>query len=297
VHPTRSLERVLPDVEGWASSHGVELGQVHVEGQTREVADPVEPGACDLLVAIGGDGTTLAALHAGAPASRPVLGVACGSIGVLTSVPADHAIAALDLVHSGRWTPVDISGLELAWGDEHADVAINDVVVIRDGPGQVLVSVTVDEVLYARVAGDGAVVATALGSSAYTMAAGGPLLAPGAEGIVVTALAPHAGSCPPLVAGPDSGLTLTIEPGYGGVRYEIDGRRTSVETRVLTVRLRAAYATLVRLAEEEPRLTGLRRRGLVVDSPRVLVREARTAHLTPPGPPPSPGAAPATGRP
>jgi NAD+ kinase len=287
VHPTRHLERVLEDVGAWASARGMELGQVHVEGQTRRVAEPVEAGTCDLLIAVGGDGTTLAALHAGAPESRPVLGVACGSIGVLTSVAADGVTSALDQVDSGRWTPVDVPGLELAWGDEHAAVAINDVVVIRDGPGQMLVSVTVDEVLYARVAGDGMVVATALGSSAYTMAAGGPLLAPGASGIVVTPLAPHGGSCPPLVAGRDSQLTLTIDPGYGGVRYEIDGRRTTVDAGVLSARLRPAYATLVRLAEEEPRLTGLRRRGLVVDSPRVLVREARAAHLTPPEAPPS----------
>jgi NAD+ kinase len=287
VHPTRHLERVLEDVGAWASARGVELGQVHVEGQTRRVAEPVEAGICDLLIAVGGDGTTLAALHAGAPESRPVLGVACGSIGVLTSVAADRVTSALDQVHGGRWTPVDVPGLELAWDDEHAELAINDLVVIRDGPGQVLVSVAVDEVLYARLAGDGVVVATVLGSSAYTMAAGGPILAPGATGMVVTPLAPHAGSCPPLVAGMDSHLKLTIEPGYGGVRYEVDGRRTAVETGDLTVRLRAAYATLVQLAEEEPRLTGLRRRGLVLDSPRVLVREASTAHLTPPGAPPS----------
>ena len=138
-------------------------------------------------------------------------------------------------------------------------------------------SVEVDGVLYARVSGDGLVVATPLGSSAYTMASGGPILAPGAEGMAVTPLAPHGGSCPPLVAGIASRLTLTVEPGHGGVRHEIDGRRTAIEARLLTVAWRPDYATLVRLAEEEPRLTGLRRRGLVLDSPRVLVRAARGA--------------------
>ena len=69
---------------------------------------------------------------------------------------------------------------------------------------------SVDDVLYAAVAGDGMVVATALGSSAYTMAAGGPILAAGAKGMAVTPLAPHGGSCPPLVAGMDSRLSLTV---------------------------------------------------------------------------------------
>lgn len=276
VHPTRHIERALEEIGAWASAQGVTVGQVPVPGQTRQVADPVEAAACDLLLGVGGDGTALTALHAGAPRSRPVLGVACGSIGVLTSVSAERVAWALEQFAAGRWTAVAIPGLEAAWGEAHGGVAINDVVLVRDGLGQIMVSTTVDGVLYARVAGDGLIVATALGSSAYTMAAGGPILAPGAQGMVVTPLAPHGGSCPPLVAGNASHLTLMIEPGYGGVRCELDGRPTTIAGSLLTVRHRRDYATLVTLAEEEPRLTGLRRRGLVLDSPRMIVREIRS---------------------
>jgi NAD+ kinase len=241
------------------------------------VAEPVEAEDCDLLLALGGDGTALTALHAGAAGSRPALGVALGSIGALAAVSADRVTWALEQVAAGRWTAVAVPGLDVVWGDAPGGVAINDVAVIREGPGQITVSITVDDVLYAQVAGDGAVVATALGSSAYTMAAGGPILAPGAEGMVVTPLAAHGGSCPPLVAGTDSRLTLAIDPGHGSFRYELDGRPTPAAGGVLQVRHRADYARLATLAEEEPRLTGLRRRGLVVDSPRVLVRGARSA--------------------
>jgi NAD+ kinase len=251
---------------------------VRVTGQTREVAEAVGVEDCELLVALGGDGTTLTALHHGAPSSRPVLGIACGSVGVLTSVPADRMTDALDQVEGGRWTAVDVPGLEIAGEGEPAEIAINDLTVIRDGPGQLLVSIVVDEVLYARVAGDGLVVATPLGSSAYTMAAGGPILAPGADGMAVTPLAPHGGSSPPLVVGHESRIALTIDPGHGGVRHEIDGRLASLDGEVVTVRARSSYATLVRLADEEPRLSGLRRRGLLLDSPRVLVRDARPGH-------------------
>jgi NAD+ kinase len=275
VHPTRRVDKVLEEIRTWASTHGLTVGQVPVPGQTRQVAEPVEAEACDLLLALGGDGTTLIALHAGAASSRPVLGVACGSVGVLTSVSAERVMWALDQIAAGRWTPVAIPGLDVAWGDDHGGVAINDVAMIRDGPGQIIASITVDDVLYARVSGDGVVVATALGSSAYSMASGGPILAPGVEGMVVTPLAAHGGSCPPLVAGNASRLTLTTEPGYGGARCELDGRRQAVAGRLLTVRHRRDYATRVTLAEEEPRLTGLRRRGLVLDSPRVLVRDRR----------------------
>ena len=275
VHPSRDLDWVLGLLTGWAEAEGVALGQVALPGQARQVAQPVEAADCDVLVALGGDGTTLVALHAGAEASRPVMGVACGSIGVLTSVSAGRLSSALEDLAAGRWTATGLPALEVGWGDGQAEPAINDLVATRNGPGQVLVSITVDDVLYARVAGDGVVVATALGSSAYTMAAGGPLLAPGAEGLVVTPLAVHGGASAPLVTGPDSRVDLVIDPGYGGIRYEIDGRPSAVEGDRLTLRGRERYATLVTLSETESRLTGLRRRGLLVDSPRVLVRDSR----------------------
>lgn len=275
VHPTRPLQGALETISAWASAHGLAIGQVTVPGQTRQVAEPVAAEACDLLIALGGDGTALGALHAGAPMSRPVLAVACGSIGVLTSVRADRVAWALEEISTGRCVPMAIPALDVAW-EGRGGVAINDLAVIRDGPGQIMVSITVDGVLYAQVAGDGLIVGTALGSSAYTMAAGGPILAPGAEGMTVTPLAAHGGSCPPLVAASESHLTLMIEPGYGGVRAELDGRPAAIEGHRLTVRNRHHYATLVTLAEEEPRLTGLRRRGLVLDSPRALVRDRRS---------------------
>ena len=106
------------------------------------------------------------------------------------------SLRALDAVAEGRWAPLELAGLEVAWPGGPAAVAINDFAVIRAGSGQVQVSVTVDDVLYAALAGDGLVVATPLGSSAYTMAAGGPVLAPGAEGMAITPLAPHGGSGP-----------------------------------------------------------------------------------------------------
>ena len=279
---------MLDAIAGWASDNGVEVGQVRVEGQTRVVADAVAPDDCELLVAVGGDGTTLAALHQGAAGSRPVLGIACGSVGALTSVTAEEARSALDAVAEGRWAPLELPGLEVAWPGGPAAVAINDFAVIRAGSGQVQVSVTVDDVLYAALSGDGLVVATPFGSSAYTMAAGGPVLAPGAVGMAVTPLAPHGGSVPPLVAGSASRLSIAVEPGHGGVRYELDGRPVAAETNELEIGMGASYATLVRLSREEARLAGLRRRGLVLDSPRVLVRQARLHDIKLPGVPPSP---------
>jgi NAD+ kinase len=275
VHPTRAIDRVLEELRDWSSRNGTRVGQVRIEGQTREVAEPVEPGASDLLIALGGDGTALAALHAAAPVERPVLGVACGSVGALTSATADRLAAALEQLSAGSWQPKPVPALELAWEDGSTRTAINDVVIVRDGPGQVLVTVAVGGEPYARVAGDGLVVATELGSSAYSMAAGGSLVMPGIGATVITPLATHGGSAPPLVTSADAEIRVTVEPSYSGLRWEVDGQRTEIGAHEVVVSRRPDYATLVTLAEGESWLAGLRRRKLVVDSPRFLIRGRR----------------------
>jgi NAD+ kinase len=276
VHPRRDIEAAVGAIRAWASTQGVALGQVPIPGQARRVAEPMEIESCDVVLALGGDGTALAALHAAAPATRPVLGVACGSIGLLTSVPAPRLPAALDQLSAGSWAQRTLPALAVATEAAELGFAINDFVVVRNGTGQVMTEIRVDGERYARTAGDGLVVATPLGSSAYTMAAGGPILAPGLQGIVVTPLAPHGGVTPPLVVAPDSRLGVSVEPGFGGSRFEIDGQEVGTDALEVTVSLRPEYALLVALADQEPLLTGLRQRGLVVDSPRILVRDART---------------------
>jgi NAD+ kinase len=277
VHPTRPIDGPLNEIAAWASAHGLTVGQVPGGAMGRSVADSVPAGDCDLLIAIGGDGTTLSALHAGAESSRPVLPVACGSLGVWTSVMADRVTWALDEIAAGRWSPVPVP--DVHWEAADGGVAMNDIALIRDEPGQIVISVTVDDVLYARVAGDGVVVATPMGSSAYSMAAGGPILAPGAEGMSVTPIACHGGSCPPVIAGDGSRVGLAVESGHVSFRYELDGRPASAAGQALTVHHRADYATLVSLEGAEPGLTGLRRRGLIVDSPRVTARLSRSEPL------------------
>jgi NAD+ kinase len=163
VHPRRDVEIALEATRAWASRHGLAIGQVPIPGQTRRVADPIDIGSCDLVMALGGDGTALAALHAAAPTSRPVLGVACGSIGVLTYVPAGSLSAALDQLTAGNWSRQPLPALEIAAGPAELRFAINDFAVIRDGTGQVITHIRVDDELYARTAGDGLVVATPLG--------------------------------------------------------------------------------------------------------------------------------------
>jgi NAD+ kinase len=273
VHPKRGLERALDAIVAWAGENEARVGQVAVPGQERRVADAVEASDCDVLVAVGGDGTALAAMHAGAKVSKPVLGVACGSIGALTAVTADRVEWALDELAAGHGTPRSLPALDLDCSEPRR--ALNDIAVVRAGGGQVTAAIHVDGELYARAAGDGVIVSTPLGSSAYTMAARGPLLATACEGFVLTPLAQHGGSIPPLVLGSDARVRLEIDGGHGGARLEVDGHKIGTPDEVLEIERVSGYAELISLEGEESKLAGLRRRGLVFDSPRATLREKR----------------------
>jgi NAD+ kinase len=276
VHPQREIHTAIDAARTWAQANGAELVQIPVSGQERVVADAGEVASCDLVLAVGGDGTALHALHAAASVNRPVLGVACGSLGALTATASEDLAEALDSIAGGRWHPRRLPGLQVSDGTG-GRVAINDVVVVRRGPSQVIVEIHVDDQVYVRYAGDGIVVATPAGSSAYTLAAGGPILAERSDGLVLTPLAPHGGCCPPLVVGPASHVRLVIEPGYAGARLEFDGQVEEDQPETLDVARVENYATLVGLGDSEPLLAGLRRRRILIDSPRVLARDDRAA--------------------
>src|SRR4051812_33912861 len=212
VHPKREIDTALDIARAWADANGAEIVQIKVSGQERVVAGPGEVASCDIVLGVGGDGTTLHALHAAASVGRPVLGVACGSLGALTAVAADELDEALEAVATGRWRARRLPGLRITGDHGLERIAINDLVVIRRGPSQVIVGIYVDDQLYVRFAGDGIVVATPAGSSAYTLAAGGPILAERSDGLVLTPLAAPGGGCPPLVVGSSRPRPLPPEP-------------------------------------------------------------------------------------
>jgi len=278
VHPTRPVQNAVEVLQRWTEDRGLRLVQIP-GGDQPEVAPLGEVSACDLVTALGGDGTILKALHAAARTGTPVLSVACGSLGVLTTVPENELRAALDRFAAGDWLARHLPALDVGAGGTHVAWAINDLVLGRRGGTQLIVEVCVDGELYVRMAGDGIVVATPVGSSAYSMAAGGSLLAAGANALVCTPLAMHGGCAPPLVVPDDREVTIEIDPGHGGFDLEIDGFLVETEARRFSVSSEHAYATLVVLDGSRSGLAWLRERGLISDSPRVVARENQELHV------------------
>src|SRR5205085_74616 len=138
---------------------------------------------------------------------------------------AAELAGALDRLRAGDWTARPLPVLSVRAPDAPDDWAVNDFVVVRRGGGQIVVELSVDGELYVRLAGDGVIVATPIGSSAYSMAAGGPVLAAHTAAFVCTPLAMHGGSAPPLVVSGDATVTVEVHPGYAGFDAEIDGHR------------------------------------------------------------------------
>jgi len=275
VHPRRELDSPLAALHAWAGAAGIDVVQVPMAGIERVVAEAGDARSCNLIVALGGDGTTLAALHAAARTGKPVLGIACGSLGALTATFADHTEEALAKFAAGEFELRHLPAIAVSAKDGRTFAAINDVVVVRKSASQIAVGIDVDGDRFVGFAGDGIVIATPLGSSAYTLAAGGPVIAPGTDAMVLTALAPHGGTAPPLVVARGSDVTRTIEPGYYGARVEVDGHVQDLESPTLTLSWRRDYATLVTFDRAERFFAGLRRRGIIADSPRVQARAGR----------------------
>src|SRR5205807_8302795 len=157
----------------------------HGFSQQQQVADEGRAEDCDLLLSIGGDGTALAAIRAGVVAARSTLAVACGSLGVLTAVEAGDLVPALERFASGDWIPWSLPALEIVRDSASALFVLNDMAIVRAGAGQLRLIAEIDGATFARMAGDGCIVSTPIGSSAYALAAGGPLLTPEIGGYVI----------------------------------------------------------------------------------------------------------------
>jgi NAD+ kinase len=160
----------------------------------------------DVMIAFGGDGTLLAVAGAVAHSSAdvPVLGINLGRLGFLTEVGRDELTAALDAALAGRMqveTRLMLSGrLDRRQTTVLQHVALNDIVMTRGPLSRMIeIDVTVDDGFVCHVKADGLIVATATGSTAYNLSAGGPIVHPSVDAILLTPIAPHTLTNRPLV--------------------------------------------------------------------------------------------------
>ena len=168
------------------------------------VDDATDAAKPDVMVVLGGDGTMLAAAHE--HPGVPLLGLNLGHLGYLAGVEAPHFKDAILALAEGRYSISHRTALATAGGH----CALNDVVVSKGVSGRAaFIDLSVDGRHVTRFFADGLIVATPTGSTAYSLAAGGPILLPGSGSLVVTPICPHALTSRPLVVHDTAKLAIS----------------------------------------------------------------------------------------
>ncbi|WP_435822796.1 NAD(+)/NADH kinase [Micromonospora arborensis] len=228
LHPTRDVTEVVGIIERWATRHHKTL-IVRAEDRHR-VPSCVEPVPADqvairadALISIGGDGTMLGALRSAVLDPKPVLGVHLGRLGFLVEIEPPELPEALSRLLSKDFTIESHACLACdVCGDDV--VAFNDIALVRQpGSGFVNLTLAIDGQQYGYYRCDAVVVSTPIGSTAYSYAAGGPLVSPAADSVVITPSAPMAGISRSVVLSADEKIRLELQPESSAVVVEMDG--------------------------------------------------------------------------
>jgi len=156
----------------------------------------------ELLIVLGGDGTMLRCAHTAAVLDIPLLGINLGTLGFLTDAEKQDGLAALEKVLAGEYRTEKRLMLDYA-----GSVALNDICVGAAG-GLKTFELYINGLLLDTIRSDGIIVATPTGSTAYSLSAGGPLLVPGGQMMVVTPICPHSLGTRPLVVGADDAVCI-----------------------------------------------------------------------------------------
>lgn len=229
------LGQILPELVAWLGRHGyeplVDLAGAQFTSEARPVDRPEMPGwKPGLVIVLGGDGTLLSVSRTFAATGIPILSVNLGFLGFLTEVRlADlyttlqgwcdncHQIDSRAMLHAALWRG----------GKLHSSFeALNDAVVSKGDiarMGEFVVQL--DGRLVARFRADGVIVSTPTGSTAYTLAANGPILTPDVDAMVVTPVCPHLLTLRPIVARGDARLTVRVEAIPDKALLTIDGQQ------------------------------------------------------------------------
>jgi NAD+ kinase len=183
----------------------------------------------DLIVVLGGDGTLLSVTR-GALGGTPILGVNMGTLGFLTEHPADRLMQALHATLEGRVEVVRRERLTVTVENPNKDpitrCVLNDAVINKSALARMLVlGVHVNGAFVSRFKADGLIVATPTGSTAYNLSAGGPILYPNLEILVVTPICPHALTNRPIVLSLDSTIEIRLESHTEEVWLTLDGQQ------------------------------------------------------------------------
>lgn len=250
------LNTILRRLAALAPAHGLSLTtEPLLEPVWEEAPPPLDPSELDVLLTFGGDGTLLrgSRLLAGRPV--PILGVNLGRVGFLTAANPDELAEVLDALASRTFIAEPRQTLATSIVGSGAtrslEQALNDVVLHKAGLARVIrTNVLIDGENVGPLIADGIVVATPTGSTAYSLSAGGPIVVPGVEAMIMTPICAHMLAVRPIVIPSDRSIVLEpLGPELSDLNVSIDGQVATVlssgerveirrsDTRVILARL------------------------------------------------------------
>ena len=220
-------------------------------GDTRRLPPEQLAAEVDLIVAVGGDGTMLHAARGAAQHGVPLLGVNRGRLGFLTDVSPELMAETINTILSGNYVAEDRLMLEAeisgGKGTRGPMLALNDVVLKTANTGHMQdFRTSVDGEYVNTHGGDGLIIATPTGSTAYALSCGGPIIRPDVDALVIVPIAPHTLSDRPLVVRSSSQVTVRVEPRPESQRAEVacDGETFGEIGRDETLMIRVAEETV-----------------------------------------------------
>jgi NAD+ kinase len=254
LHPQRDSADAVGAILNWAARREIRVLGIDSEVVRLNCAAEAVPAAdlgrrCDLIVSLGGDGTMLRAMRLADGQQAPVLGVNLGKLGFLAEVDVPDLADALSAIDEHQFTVEQRLAVDAVIGDQLV-TAFNDIALVRF-PGQPIAQVAVRAGGHPFVsyAADAVVVATPTGSTAYSFSAGGPIVSPEVEALLVTPAAPHSAYNRGLVVSVADKLELEVLPASGRLAVEVDGEvaRDVVPGDLIRLQPRPAAAHVVRL--------------------------------------------------
>lgn len=234
INPNRKeAPLVLKELKHWLSREGeynllVEEKIADQLGQKElGVPDSILKNTADLVIALGGDGTILHAVKLMANRNVPILGVNFGGLGFLTEITQGELYSSLKDVLEGKFDIEERMMLEARINEDTTSSykALNDIVITKGTIARIIpLKVFIDSEYLTTYQGDGIIVATPTGSTAYSLSAGGPIVIPSMKTIILTPICPHTLGVRPMVIPHLSNISIIIESDEEGIMLTIDGQ-------------------------------------------------------------------------
>jgi NAD+ kinase len=180
----------------------------------------------DMIISLGGDGTILRAARCVGKNDIPIFGINLGGLGFMTGSSRDSYLDDLEKIISGKYCIEERMTLECSIGGRDETFgALNDVVVSRESISRVIsLKVYIDDEYLTTYTADGIIVSTPTGSTAHSLSAGGPIISPDTEMILITPICPHTLTNRPLITNKDSKIKILLKSSQGQGLITIDGQ-------------------------------------------------------------------------